>query len=81
MIVQACYRETYPLAPVDWYSEYELLGDDIVLFDEKVAHAYLQFMDMIGVGINLSKSVISNNGSFEFAKVSSYKGKTVSAIP
>lgn len=81
MIVQACYREVYPLTPVTWYSEYELLGDDIVLFDEKVAHAYLQFMDMIGVGINLSKSVISNNGSFEFAKVSSYKGKTVSAIP
>lgn len=81
MIVQACYREVYPTARFDWYSEYELLGDDIVLFDEKVASSYLQFMSMLGVDINLSKSVISNNGSFEFAKVSSYKGETVSAIP
>jgi hypothetical protein len=80
LIVQAVYREVYPTSPVDWYDNYEVLGDDIVLFDETVAKTYLQFMEMIGVGINLSKSVISNNGSFEFAKVTSYKGHTVSAV-
>jgi hypothetical protein len=37
-------------------------------------------MTEFGVGINLSKSVLSNNGSFEFAKVTSYKGTTVSGI-
>jgi len=37
-------------------------------------------MKIFGLEINLSKSVISNNGSFEFAKVSSYKGHTVSPI-
>lgn len=38
-------------------------------------------MTSYGVSINLGKSVISNNGSFDFAKVSSFKGQTVSAIP
>lgn len=58
-----------------------MLGDDIVIFDEAVAKEYLSLMELYGVAINLSKSVISNNGSFDFAKVSSYKGATVSAIP
>lgn len=58
-----------------------MLGDDIVIFDEEVAKSYLKLMEGFGVAINLSKSVISNNGSFDFAKVSSYKGATVSAIP
>jgi hypothetical protein len=37
-------------------------------------------MESIGVPINLSKSVVANNASFEFAKVTGYKGKNVSAI-
>lgn len=38
-------------------------------------------MNSIGVTINLSKSVISNTECFEFAKVTGYKGKNVSALP
>jgi hypothetical protein len=38
-------------------------------------------MKELGVGINLAKSVISpNRAVFEFAKVTGYKGKDVSAI-
>jgi hypothetical protein len=80
LIVQCAYREVFPTSPFTWYDNYELLGDDIVLFDEDVAKVYLRLMTEFGVGINLSKSVLSNNGSFEFAKVTSYKGTTVSGI-
>jgi hypothetical protein len=38
-----------------WYSGYEVLGDDIVFFEENVAHEYLALMEFIGVPINLSK--------------------------
>jgi len=80
-IVQLAYRESYSLVKADWFDNYELLGDDIVLFDEKVAKQYLFIMEGLGVEINLSKSVLSNNGSFEFAKVSSFKGQNVSGVP
>jgi hypothetical protein len=52
-----------------WYDNYEVLGDDITIFDKKVADQYLEVMRQLGVGINLSKSVISPTGStIEFAK-------------
>jgi len=63
-----------------WYDGYELLGDDIILFDKDVAAQYLIFMEKLGVPINLSKSVVSSNETFEFAKVTGHKGHFVSAI-
>jgi len=57
-----------------------VLGDDIVLFEEDIANEYLSLMTSYGVGVNLSKSVVAKNKSFEFAKVSSLNGKFVSAI-
>jgi len=63
-----------------WYSNYELLGDDIVIFDASVAHQYLLVMAGIGVPINVSKSVVARNCSFEFAKVTGSYGQNVSAI-
>lgn len=69
-IVQLAYRSVRTsLSSADWYSNYELLGDDIVIFDQDVAIAYLNLMQGYGVEINQSKSVIANNPSFEFAKV------------
>jgi hypothetical protein len=42
---------------------------------------YLEIMQQLGVGINLSKSVVSNPGHVvEFAKRTSVKGRDVSAI-
>jgi hypothetical protein len=51
-----------------------------VIFDEQVAIAYLNLMKGFGVGINLKKSIVSQNSSFEFAKVTYSLGSIVSAI-
>jgi hypothetical protein len=63
-----------------WYSGYEVLGDDIVFFEPSVALEYLAIMSMIGVPINLSKSVVASNSTFEFAKVTGHRGNHVAAI-
>lgn len=48
---------------------YALLGDDIVIADEAVAMSYHYIMvDMLGVVINDSKSLVSSCGVMEFAK-------------
>jgi hypothetical protein len=65
---------------IRWFVNYELLGDDIVIFDKLVAQEYLSIMASIGVPINESKSVIANNATVEFAKVTMYKGTDVSAL-
>lgn len=50
------------------FTHYALLGDDIVIADETVAKVYHEIMTaVLGVDINLSKSLTSTN-SFEFAK-------------
>jgi ribosomal protein S13 len=56
------------------------LGDDINIFDEDIALEYLSIMKKLGVGINLSKSVVSSTECFEFAKVTGLNGHNVSAI-
>lgn len=80
-IVQMAYRSCRTiLSAKDWYSNYELLGDDIVIFDRDVAESYLNLMKGFGVDINQSKSVISNNSSFEFAKVFAKDGINLSPV-
>ncbi|AGC24232.1 RNA-dependent RNA polymerase [Sclerotinia sclerotiorum mitovirus 3] len=50
------------------FDHYALLGDDIVIADKSVADSYYMIMtEILGVQINLSKSLVSTN-SFEFAK-------------
>lgn len=78
IITRLGVRDSYSYS---WYNNYELLGDDIVIFDQEVATAYLAIMARLGVEINLSKSVIANTEAFEFAKVTGYKGVDVSALP
>jgi len=51
-----------------WFSLYAVLGDDIVIADRAVATQYLKIMEELGVGINLSKSLMSNSKTIEFAK-------------
>jgi len=85
-IVQLAFRQAYkmsvsiPYTHDTWYTGYELLGDDIILFDSKVAKEYLVIMDKIGVPINTSKSVCATVAVAEFAKVTTWNGKDVSAI-
>lgn len=50
------------------FSDYLLLGDDIVINDKKVATIYERLITKtLGVGISSEKSLISNS-AFEFAK-------------
>lgn len=50
------------------FTNYCLLGDDIVINHDKVANEYLGLMKALGVGINMSKSIVSNQ-LCEFAKL------------
>lgn len=64
-----------------WYVGYEILGDDIVIFDALVADEYLRLMTYIGCEINLSKSINSHSRPvFEFAKRTCWGDHIVSGI-
>lgn len=65
-----------------WFSDYAVLGDDIVIANGSVADEYVKLMSEIGVGLNLSKSLVSVTGRVvEFAKRTLYKGHNISPIP
>lgn len=53
----------------DWFSDYAILGDDIVIANGKVATAYRLLLKEIGVEAGLAKSIISRSRFVvEFAK-------------
>lgn len=49
------------------YSNYSILGDDIVIFDEFVARKYLFLLKQVGIGVSIEKCFISSSVC-EFAK-------------
>jgi hypothetical protein len=51
-----------------WEERYEILGDDIVIFDEALAKAYCKMITSLGMKINMTKSLRSKTAVFEFAK-------------
>jgi hypothetical protein len=53
---------------LQWFELYALLGDDVVIAHNNVAKMYLHLLREIGVDVGLAKSLISRNGTFEFAK-------------
>lgn len=52
---------------VNTFKQYCILGDDIVINNDRVASVYVQLMETLGVKINTSKSIISYD-VVEFAK-------------
>jgi hypothetical protein len=50
------------------FKSYLVLGDDLVIADKLVADMYLEIMKILGVEINMSKSLISSE-MLEFAKL------------
>jgi len=64
-IVQIAARRT---GYVVWFKDYAILGDDIVIANRAVANVYLSIMSDLGLEINRSKSLVSENGICEFAK-------------
>jgi len=63
MVVQWCIRRVNP----NNKSCYIILGDDIVISDDRVAALYLRVIDEMGVKISAMKSHTSPH-SFEIAK-------------
>lgn len=64
-----------------WYNLYEVLGDDIVLFEEDVYREYLTILDLLGVGANPAKSIPAPTlPAFEFAKRTGLSGEDVSGL-
>lgn len=63
-----------------WFTEYLILGDDIVIFDKDVAYQYCIIMEDLGLWINPLKTLLSENGSFEFAKRFVYKSEIVHIV-
>uniref|UniRef100_M1A7V5 Uncharacterized mitochondrial protein n=1 Tax=Solanum tuberosum TaxID=4113 RepID=M1A7V5_SOLTU len=47
---------------------YALLGDDILITDKKVANQYSRLLDRLSVTISFAKSIVSINGTIDFAK-------------
>jgi len=69
------------MGTVAWFSKYAVLGDDMVIADAAVAQAYYTIMvEELGVKIQVTKSLISDNGSFEFAKKTFIRGVEASPI-
>lgn len=65
-----------------WEENYEILGDDLVIFDKALAYKYLDLTRLLGVEINLSKSISSpDKPVFEYAKRTCIGFLNVSPIP
>jgi hypothetical protein len=66
----------------DWFGDYAVLGDDIVIANAKVAAGYLEVINLLGVTVGLHKSLISVKGiALEFAKRFIVRGVSASPIP
>lgn len=59
MILQDCAMRLGLVSPGTWFDAYEITGDDLVVFDARVARLYEKTMATLGLEINLKKSVIS----------------------
>jgi len=65
-----------------WFTDYAVLGDDVVIANGPVAYKYLYIMDRLGVKVGIHKSLISPSGnSLEFAKRYFFNKVDCSAIP
>lgn len=52
--------------------EFYILGDDVVIIDERLAESYYQFMHMIGCKISAPKSIVSN-------RIAEFAGRLISS--
>jgi len=68
--------------PLKFFKDYSLLGDDVVIYDTKVANTYQYLMELIGVPINLNKSIIGTDehSQIEFTKRLALNGMEMSSI-
>ena len=62
------------------WTDYVLLGDDIVLSDEHVAKEYMAILEVLGVKVSETKTHVSND-TYEFAKRWIHFGEEVTGAP
>jgi len=62
------------------FKDYRILGDDVVIRNERVASYYRQLLNDLGVPISEEKSLVSID-TFEFAKRLFHKGQEVTGFP
>lgn len=67
-------------AKAGWFLLYAVLGDDVVIADRRVAAEYLRIMKDIGVEVGLAKSLVSKDGSLEFAKRTWIRGRDATPV-
>lgn len=77
-IVQFCARQA---GYTEWFIDYAVLGDDIIIANDAVAKNYLHVMKALGVEIGLAKSLVASQGTLEFAKRLFFKGIDISGLP
>jgi len=67
---------------ITWNEDYEVLGDDIVIYDPEIASRYFDIMENdLGVSCNVSKSLLApGRPVVEFAKRVSIGPEEVSAL-
>jgi hypothetical protein len=62
------------------FRDYILLGDDIVIKNDKVAQIYCNLMKIWGVDISKAKTHVSKD-TYEFAKRWIHRGQEISPLP
>jgi hypothetical protein len=55
------------LEGIEDFNQYILLGDDIVIKNDKVAKRYIKVISSLGVEVSLNKTHVSKD-TYEFAK-------------
>lgn len=78
VLVWYAAEQCYPGAIFDRYA---ILGDDIVIADDRVAMTYAMLLERIGVSISLPKSLTSREGACEFAKRFRVEHMTIDLSP
>nr|YP_010194817.1 hypothetical protein LK293_mgp078 [Arctium tomentosum]YP_010194947.1 hypothetical protein LK294_mgp079 [Arctium lappa]QZZ81556.1 hypothetical protein [Arctium tomentosum]QZZ81686.1 hypothetical protein [Arctium lappa] len=78
LIIWWCAELVYPGRV---FTNYAVLGDDVVIADENVATRYKESLDLLQVVISKEKSLISRSGSAEFTNNFRVRDLTVDLSP
>ncbi|KAK4343830.1 hypothetical protein RND71_036924 [Anisodus tanguticus] len=63
------------------FTRYTILGDDIVIGDERVVERYRELISPLNVPFSLEKSLVSSVGALEFSKRFFVRGVTKDFFP
>lgn len=78
LVIWFVAAQVYPGVP---FTRYAILGDDIVIGDERVDERYRELMLQLNVNLSLEKSLVSSVGALEFAKRFFVRGVTKDLSP